>query len=41
MNQDLTREVTEDEIKEAVLDIGPHRAPGPDGFTADFYHKLW
>lgn len=32
MNQFLLREVTEDEIK---------RAPGPDGFTASFYHQFW
>lgn len=22
-----------------MLDIGPHRAPGPDGFSAAFYHQ--
>ena len=41
MNRDLTRAITEEEVLEAILDIGPHKAPGPDGFTAVFYHKLW
>ena len=41
MNQDLTRSVTEDEIREAVFDMGANRTPGPDGFSAVFYQKFW
>ena len=41
MNQDLTRMVTEEEVYKAVMDIGAHRAPGPDGFSAVFYHTYW
>lgn len=41
MNQDLTRSVTEDEVREAVFDMGPNRTPGPDGFTAGFFQKFW
>jgi len=41
MNNDLTRPVTIDEIKKAVFSIGPHRAPGLDGFTCNFYHQFW
>lgn len=41
MNQNLTRQVTEEEIHRAVFDIGAHKAPGPDGFTAVFYHNYW
>lgn len=41
MNDDLTRMVSEEEVRIAVMDIGAHRAPGPDGFTAIFYHSYW
>lgn len=41
MNADLTRNVSLEEIKEAIFDIGAHRAPGPDGFYAIFYHQYW
>lgn len=41
MNQDLTRQITEEEVRIAIMDIGAHRAPGPDGFTAIFYHTYW
>lgn len=41
MNAYLTKDITEEEIKEAIFDIGPHRAPGPDGFPAVFYHQHW
>lgn len=37
MNADLTKTVTLDEIKESVFSVGPSKAPGPDGFTGDFY----
>jgi len=41
MNRDLTRSLTQEEIKSAVFSIGPHRAPGPDGFSAAFYQHFW
>ena len=41
MNADLTQVVTMEEIQQAVFDIGPHRAPGHDGFSAVFYHQFW
>ena len=41
VNTDLTRRVSIEEIKEAVFSIGPHRAPGPDGFSAAFYQQFW
>ncbi|WZZ57367.1 hypothetical protein YC2023_057474 [Brassica napus] len=41
MNQDLTRMVTEEEVFTSVMDIGSHRTPGPDGFSAVFYHHYW
>jgi len=41
MNMQLTQRVTQEEIMEAVYSIGLHRAPGPDGFSAAFYHHFW
>lgn len=29
------------EIKEAIHDINGEKAPGPDGFSASFYHTHW
>ncbi|CAN1147662.1 Transposon TX1 uncharacterized 149 kDa protein [Linum perenne] len=39
MNEDLTRQVTEDEIKKAVYGLGPDKSPGLDGFLRNFYRK--
>jgi uncharacterized circularly permuted ATP-grasp superfamily protein len=38
-NNRLTREVTQQEIKEALDQMNPDKAPGPDGFTARFYQQ--
>nr|GFB59906.1 RNA-directed DNA polymerase, eukaryota, reverse transcriptase zinc-binding domain protein [Tanacetum cinerariifolium] len=38
-NDDLEREVSNEEIKRAVWDCGIDKAPGPDGFTFDFYQR--
>ncbi|GJZ68919.1 sodium/hydrogen exchanger 6, partial [Tanacetum coccineum] len=37
----MVREVTNDEIKRAMFDIGEDKAPGPDGFTSAFFKKSW
>ncbi|MCI44142.1 ribonuclease H protein, partial [Trifolium medium] len=37
----LDREVGNDEIKEALFDMGAWKAPGPDGYPAGFYQKNW
>lgn len=37
MNQDLCKDFTEEEISDALFQIGPLKAPGPDGFPARFF----
>lgn len=41
MNKHLDQKFTEEEIKRAVFDLSPSKAPGPDGFTASFYQLMW
>ena len=37
----MVRDVSDDEIKAAMFDIGEDKAPGPDGFTSAFFKKGW
>ncbi|GJZ62551.1 reverse transcriptase domain-containing protein [Tanacetum coccineum] len=37
----MVRQVTNDEIKDAIFNIGNDKAPGPDGFTSVFFKKAW
>ena len=39
MNRGLTKEFTEKEISDALFQIGPLKAPGPDGFLARFFQR--
>jgi hypothetical protein len=39
-NMLLTSEFSEEEIKEAILSMKPNKAPGPDGFPAEFYQQF-
>lgn len=41
MNQRLTREFTAIEVSDALFQIGPLKAPGPDGFPARFFQRNW
>ena len=41
MNDELTRDYTEEEIKSALDSMGDLKAPGPDGMPALFYKKFW
>ncbi|GJZ39915.1 RNA-directed DNA polymerase, eukaryota, reverse transcriptase zinc-binding domain protein [Tanacetum coccineum] len=37
----MVSEVSDKEIKEALFDIDDLKAPGPDGFSSDFFKKAW
>ncbi|KAE8664042.1 putative membrane-associated kinase regulator 6-like [Hibiscus syriacus] len=37
----LIREVSDDEIKEALFRQGKDKSPGPDGFTSGFFKAAW
>jgi hypothetical protein len=41
MNEKLTAPFTEKEISDALFQIGPLKAPGPDGFPARFLQRNW
>jgi hypothetical protein len=41
VNNNLTKVVNQQEIKEALDQMSPDKAPGPDGFTSRFYQHSW
>lgn len=41
MNNELKNEVSDEEIKSAVFQLGGSRALGPDGFFGLFYQRNW
>jgi hypothetical protein len=41
MNESLTREFSKKEILNSLFQIGPLKAPGPDGFPARFFQRNW
>jgi hypothetical protein len=40
-NEGLCADFTDDEISFALFQIGPTKAPGPDGFPASFFQRNW
>lgn len=41
MNSRLTKDFSRGEIKKALFDMDPTKAPGADGMTAGFYQHYW
>lgn len=41
MNKHLSSVPTDAEVKNALFSIHPYKAPGPDGFSACFFHSNW
>ena len=41
MNEDLCRDFTPEEISDALFQMRPLKAPGPDGFPARFFQRHW
>ena len=40
-NAVLTAPYTEEEIRKAIFQMEHNKAPGPDGFPAEFYQTFW
>ncbi|PNX78269.1 CNGC5-like protein, partial [Trifolium pratense] len=40
-NDQLVRPITREELKEALFQMHPDKAPGPDGFNPAFYQHFW
>ena len=41
MNVELTKPYTAGEVRTALFQMAPSKAPGVDGFTAGFYQRHW
>lgn len=41
MNLELCKPFSDEEISDALFQIGPIKAPGPDGFPARFFQRNW
>lgn len=41
MNEELCRPFSSEEISDALFQMGPLKASGPDGFLAHFFQRHW
>ena len=39
MNKNLIRPFSKEEVRDALFQMGPLKAPSPDGFNAGFFQK--
>ena len=39
--KEIAREITEDEIWGSICQSADNKSPGNDGFTLEFYKKIW
>jgi hypothetical protein len=37
----LAKDFSEKEVFDAIMQMKKNKAPGPDGFPAEFYQVLW
>ena len=37
----MIRDVTSQEISDAIFSMGKDKPPGPDGYTATFFNEAW
>jgi hypothetical protein len=40
-NESLIADFTENEVRESIFQMKHNKAPGPDGFLAEFYQVFW
>ena len=40
-NENLTKPITLQEVEEVMQQMAQGKSPGPDGFTAKFFHHFW
>jgi len=38
---DMVKSISYEEIKSVIFKMKPDKAPGPDGFNALFFQKMW
>jgi hypothetical protein len=41
LNESLCKDFSEQEISDALFQVGPLKAPGPDGFPVRFFQNNW
>ncbi|XP_030505125.2 uncharacterized protein LOC115720103 [Cannabis sativa] len=40
-NEELSKSVSEEEVRKAIFQMHPDKSPGPDGMTQAFYQRCW
>jgi hypothetical protein len=37
----MAEPITKEEVRKTLFSMNPNKAPGPDGFSVGFFHKVW